>query len=444
MSYTSALLLEDAIDLRIQEKEALEAEDDLAIAKVRLAALDSKHKDYASAEDKVNLAKAALGNLRRTLRNFTNAAKKRYEDHIAKGPATNPLGAQGSGSGGAPVNVVKEMKIKEPTAFKGNMADYSRFYFEVTNVLRIRTSIDTDVKRIAYIGSLLSESALTWYQLWIASHSTQNVITASFKTFKDDFESAFKDPSEVSNNRRKLAQMRQESMDFNEYAIAFRNVCTKADFPIDSQIETFKATLSRQSLSSWHPSEMPETYEDTVKSIRMSLEIYKSIQASMSSSSPNRTPYKAAPQGPFTPQGRQPISSDPKKIGIFVSSPEAPTYQQRIKDGVCTRCGMSGHYAVKCQNYPLSAPPGVNREKSMKLFPRAFNHMEDSGQSSRDQKYSRGGSVKKHSGRRASSGVTQKIMKKRGKRERRTIVKIVTAIQPILNILWVYCETAIS
>ena len=382
MSTSSSLLLEDQIELRTLDRELIEAEDDLALAKTCLAATDAKSKDYNTIDAEVRALKTKVDNIRRDLRAHITASKQRYIDYL-KNPPKDPLvGTTVKSTAGSSKDVntqptaPKDMKIKDPSTFNGATSDYSRFVFEIQNVLRVRNRIDTDVKKITYVGSLLTDAGLTWYKLWIESHTTNNIITAPYASFCIDLATTFKDPLEVSNYRRELALLKQEGMEFNEYSIKFRNTCMKADLVLDSQVETFKNSLHRTTLVNWHPTTMPTTYDATVESIRTSVQIYKSIQ-SLSPMAHGKSPSKPPFQKSSNPSTRQPSTSDPTKVGIYVNNPETPTYKQRMKDGVCTRCGMANHKAKDCPNYPPSVPGAVNYQKSKQLFPDRYNNMDD-------------------------------------------------------------------
>ncbi|TPX29961.1 hypothetical protein SmJEL517_g06306 [Synchytrium microbalum] len=270
------------------------------------------------------------------------------------------------------------MKIKEPESFSGDMKDYTRWSFEVKNVISVRTSMSTDAKKVLYLGSLLTGAAHTWYRLWVDMHTVNHVTACSYAQFWTDMDATFKDPMEVSNYRKDVIESKQKNTEFNEYAIHFMNLCQKAGYNIDQQIEVFLRGLNYQTINNWHVAgARPTMFTEIVESIRQSIENFKLLQSvkgrqnvtPLSRPSSSRNPYIPGSQAPY-------VSSDPTKPGIFTSNPDTPTYKYRARKGWCTRCGMTDHKADKCSTYPSTASGKENYDKSVKLHGR-FNSTND-------------------------------------------------------------------
>ncbi len=392
------VLMEDALEITNAWDNLEEARRDYDAVLIEQKTVDpNDQKNAGPMAVKVLAAKKHREDNERTLRTAMNNAKKNYADWEAKDKdkqkkaALDPLSSktvtQGSlpSSSGTPVgtnpNVMlqpRDMKIKEPREFKGEQSDYPRWIFEIKNAINVKSSLDTDMKRITYVGTLMSDIALTWYQVWINKNVVNNVIIVTYAGFLQDLDTTFKDPNEVSNYRKMVMNARQKDMDFNAYAVHFMNLCQKAEYDLDTQLEVFKHGLNRQTLLAWHPTGgIPTTYNETIVSMRAGLEVYKNIQSLLP---PRQTPQpQRNPTASNKPSSSQKpyIPYDTTKPGVFTVKPETKTYVYRLKDGLCTRCGMANHKADKCPHYPVTVTSKDNHEKSMKLHGHRFNSMSD-------------------------------------------------------------------
>lgn len=397
---------EDAMEISSQWDQLEDARRAYDAVLLEQSKMDkSKQALITPMQERVDTARGIRDKLDKEIRAFYNAAKKRYKEEEAEERnrvITNPLSttttASGSGAVLNPQTIMqpREMKVKEPSSFNGDRKDYDRWLFEVKNILNVKPSINTDIKRITYAGTLLSGMAFTWYQVWITTHTQQGVMLGTWNDFLQSLDTTFKDPNEVSNYRRQVIEAKQGSMDFSAYAIHFLNLCQKANYNPDDHLETFKRSLTRQSLLSWHPTLIPTTYIETVNSIRTGIEVYKDIQSSLPprhdpAPSPSRQSAKSSTPNQSS-SSRNPGSSstsqqvyDTSKPGVFTSSPTTPTYRVREKKGLCTRCGMDNHKSDKCYIYPTSKSNTENYEKSVKLHGHRFNSVTGQGYSTPTQ-----------------------------------------------------------
>ena len=56
----------------------------------------------------------------------------------------------------------KEIEIKDPAVYKGDVKDYTRFVSAIKNIMSVRVRMDNHIKKIIYVGSLLEGTAATW------------------------------------------------------------------------------------------------------------------------------------------------------------------------------------------------------------------------------------------------------------------------------------------
>lgn len=363
-----AMLAEDIDELNMQKEEETEADEDLDQWKVYKTSLDPKtqKQEIVDADVEIKKHRTTIDTLRRNRRQFVRDAKDRYNQHmaalvaaatVAPPPTTNPPAP-------TPTNLVPEMKLKDPASFSGNPKDYARFIFEVNYVIRVREGINTDVKKISYLGSLLVGTAFTWYRMWCETNTTGGNITNTYNMFLGEFQVAFHDPMEVQSYIRAVRDARQGYKEYSEYAIEFMNLCLRAGLTFDSQLETFRDFLNFNTLNHWHPNTMPITFATLNESIRTSVAIHQSIVKSQQMSKTAST----YPNQRYGNASSKPSNTE-SRLGIYVTSPLTQTYKQRMNDGQCTRCGVKGHLAKDCSNYPILVTGTANFEKSKRLFP---------------------------------------------------------------------------
>ncbi|TPX39269.1 hypothetical protein SeLEV6574_g07341 [Synchytrium endobioticum] len=91
--------------------------------------------------------------------------------------------------------------------------------------------------------------ALTWYRLRQTNRQRQQGIPeteappeelarrqAEFSNFIDDLDEKFVDPKEVQKNREAILDLKQGSMDFDEYVIQYENMAAKAEQDLDNLV----------------------------------------------------------------------------------------------------------------------------------------------------------------------------------------------------------------
>lgn len=343
-------------------------------------------------ERAVKEAKAAVDNKKRDLRAHLNNSGPRYkawleeqENHARiaatvglqtppRQPRPNPAGEEQPMPAPPPV---KEMKIADPAKYNGGSTeDYTRFRFECQNIIKVRTSsLDTDEKKVAFIGSRMEGDALVWYEIW--SRDRDRDVEAglgarhTLATFLTTMDHIFKDPMEVQTARNTLASLRQGGKPFNSYQVAYLSTCIKAGLEPDTQLQPFLKSLNPKIVRDWHPQTFPTTYTSLVESLRISIEINNTLGQLMgsggsSSGSGGGSRGRAGPNIRSNPNARNyppdKLQYDGSKPGPFYSNTEKPGYIARERQGWCTRCGMSNHKDSACRIYPHSKTNKENYE----------------------------------------------------------------------------------
>ena len=154
MSSQTGLLMADQMELRMKEQEGLEAEEELRDAKAARKLVDQKDATAVGAADaKILFASTTVNNFRRDIRAAIKTATQNYIDHMNQQKAAPaPIVQATPIIQPAPQPVAPEVTIVDPSKFKGDVKDYSRFIFEVKNVISVRTRMDTDKNESYTLG----------------------------------------------------------------------------------------------------------------------------------------------------------------------------------------------------------------------------------------------------------------------------------------------------
>lgn len=374
----SDLLYEDALELAILERQLRRAyyeEEQIQAAKPRETGgtVDASHEARArTAYQAVQALEAKIMEQNKVARerlvNFRTLSESKRPAGVTD-PITHPFTVTTREINPDPTP--KSIKVKDPSPFSGLISDYRRFIFACKNVIAMRKDLDTDEKKIRYIGTLLEGMSFIWYenyidQLVFAAEQDQHPILYNYDAFLDDFQFNYKDPMEMQTNRSLVINARQEKMSFNDYAVYFKSLCQKAYLDVDQQVNVFLKSLNDHTKAVWKPHKVPITYNDAVKSIQEDLQVYSLLHSTTTKSTP-RPPYTSKGESSnskssSSPSGK-PFISNPNLPGVFAAKPDGATYMYRVNAGLCARCGMKAHKTDHCTTYPKSVSNADNFQK---------------------------------------------------------------------------------
>ncbi|TPX50864.1 hypothetical protein SeLEV6574_g00639 [Synchytrium endobioticum] len=366
------------VDLRRDEIRLLshEMSEVLGRPATTPAAITDKQSEY----DKLKLQ---YNNATRDLRAFYRDAENRYTTWVAANPPPvtgAPAAVTSASTSALPTpSTLVDMKIADPDKFKGGFKDYNRWLFECQNVIAVRSRIDSDDKKIRYIGSRMERAALQWYESYQSqrtewwsinspSSTEQQRRAAEFHHFLASLGLTFKDPLQIVNYRSDVKKARQGAMVFDDYVIHFLDMVQRARLDKENQIEVFLESLQPSVLEVWKPVNFPDTFDTTVSSIRMALRkdarIRDTVASSrrMESGAGIRSKSAMARSTASETKTTTSLWRDSTRAGPFTVNPSKPIHALRISKGWCTRCGMSNHQSDRCTVYPASKTNAENFE----------------------------------------------------------------------------------
>ncbi|TPX38511.1 hypothetical protein SeLEV6574_g07760, partial [Synchytrium endobioticum] len=111
----------------------------------------------------------------------------------------------------------RDVLLPDPSKFKGDMASFETWKAQVLNVMEGRTCYTTDVLKIIYVGSLMEDAALAWFQLRQNQRTLDRAISDveassnellvrqnEYRYFLSDMVTKFSDPLRVQKSRKAL------------------------------------------------------------------------------------------------------------------------------------------------------------------------------------------------------------------------------------------------
>jgi hypothetical protein len=304
-------------------------------------------------------------------------------------------------------------KYRAPDSYDGNIKDYDTFVTRVKNAFKLDTTLDTDPKRIYWLATYLTGSALKWHTAVadaagrnppVAYTPTAQLILSDLAVFFQVF-AQFRDPDPIGAAERKLASLRQTASAV-DYANEFRTVIFNLELSEYSQVKNFYDGLKSDVKDIIAREGRPTTLEDIVQqAVRIDNNLYqreleKRTAARVPSNANNnharhdqnhqfarpRLPItypNQPPQGPFRapaypPPVRNPLPAPRNSFpatpptAFANSQPSRPRSvpaavpmeidsfgryrvtqaekNKRMANGECLRCGIKGHIAADHNN----------------------------------------------------------------------------------------------
>ena len=131
----------------------------------------------------------------------------------------------------------RDTKLAHPEKFTGKPKDYKRFVNAVNNIFEVNPhQFMSDRAKTGYIGSLLTGTALDWYQILVENQSDT---LRDLKKFMKLFESKFYDKNFVVKQRDMLAHIKQGNRNILTYTTEFENTLMRCGYSDDTVISDF-------------------------------------------------------------------------------------------------------------------------------------------------------------------------------------------------------------
>ena len=139
------------------------------------------------------------------------------------GPPANPAGPQ-------IVNIMKDLRIPDPSPFSGHSDELDPFLLECEQCFRIQPDIfNMADKKVFYVLSLFKgKLARIWKEQFLKSREGQNLIATDWAAFRKALKDSFTEEGRTQDAQKELQEIRQGKMDVDELNTKFRLLLQRA------------------------------------------------------------------------------------------------------------------------------------------------------------------------------------------------------------------------
>jgi Retrotransposon gag protein len=274
-----------------------------------------------------------------------------------------------SNSSNVTVNNLEPRHVSLPEKFNGDRKKFRGFINQIKLLFIINKSrYNSDSLKIATVGTLLTDKALTWYNPMVEKPERYKRELASWETFLALMFSTFGEVDQMRVAANKMRRLTQGSQSASSYAADFRQLAADLDYNESTLIFQFQSGLNNDIkdmlLHFDHPSDLSSCVDMAIRCDNRLYERRQDRREQIPQFNP-RTIHRqfAGPQnGLFPHQARQGVSPMPTPE-VPKQTPNAdymdidglqrgPLSQQerdfRVQNGLCLVCGVKGHYKNQC------------------------------------------------------------------------------------------------
>lgn len=248
-----------------------------------------------------------------------------------------------------------EIKLPLPDKFDGKISKYRNFMASISNLFFLQPNrFHNDVIKTRFIGSLLSEHALTWFRTLSEKDSP---LLDNYEMFLTDFKLNFGDSQIQHNAQTQLRKLKQGKTSTLIYATQFRRLAMDAEFDEiakkalfrDGLKDTVKDTLATVTIT-------PETFEEFVQfCIKIDNRLFEREQEKMhriSTRDRYNQPTTSFHPGPVPMEIGTSLVKETKKFSKLTEEEKT----RRKINNLCLYCGQPNHDVLSCPLKKSSRP----------------------------------------------------------------------------------------
>lgn len=263
--------------------------------------------------------------------------------------------------------LAKKLQPPEPTTihfptpdrFNGNQKKYRDFHAAVENYFELKsTCFRDDRMKTGFVGSLLTDHALTWYRRLTEQNSE---CLRDYSKFSKEMEIHFGNPFVQSTAQRELLTLRQKGSAV-AYSADFQRISLDSGHNDVTLMALYKKGLKKEIQNAITINARDfETLDSLVEyAIRVDNDFYEQRMESTlrpesrklptinwSLPSPQRTPRTSTTSSTGSPH-LAPMDLDSVSTTHRKLTPEQKAF--RYKNNLCLYCGKPGHRALACPN----------------------------------------------------------------------------------------------
>ena len=267
------------------------------------------------------------------------------------------------------VNHPEPRHVALPEKFNGDRKKFRGFINQIKLLFIINESrYLKDALKIATVGTLLTDKALTWYNPMIERPERFKSELASWESFLAIMVSTFGEVDQMRVAANKMRRLTQGSQSASSYAADFRQLAADLDYNESTLILQFQSGLSNEIkdmlLHFDHPSDLASCVDMAIRCDNRLYERRQDRREQIPHFSPRTVPRQfVARQDEASPrQARQGVAPMPAPVAPMQSPnsdymdidglQRGPLSQQerefRFQNGLCIVCGVKGHFKSQC------------------------------------------------------------------------------------------------
>ena len=239
---------------------------------------------------------------------------------------------------------LREPKVSLPAKFSGIRKDFRGFINQLELVFQLQpTRYVSDNTKIATLGTLLSDQALSWYVPFIEKPELYREQLNSWPAFKSGMAKTFGEIDQTTVSANKLRKLTQGTGMASHYAANFRQLATDLDWNESALINQFRFGLSDAVKDMLVHYDYPTKLNDFVElAIRIDNRLYEHRMERRNGPVHNAQNSGMAP----VPTVRNPEAMD---VDTLRRGPlTAAEREHRYRNGLCIVCGKPGHLKANC------------------------------------------------------------------------------------------------
>ena len=242
-----------------------------------------------------------------------------------------------------------EPRVSLPDKYSGIRGQFRGFINQLELVFQLQPlRYSSDGSRIATLGTLLTDKALSWYVPFLEKPELYQEELSSWPLFKSKMAKTFGEIDQVTVSANKLRKLAQGTGMVSHYAADFRQLATDLDWNEAALINQYRFNLSDSVKDMLIHHDYPTNLNDFIDlTIKIDNRLY---EHRVDRRRLNRVGFDApapAPR-PFIP-APTPRASDAMDVDSLRRGPLTPAERDhRFKNGLCIVCGKSGHMKANC------------------------------------------------------------------------------------------------
>ena len=256
-------------------------------------------------------------------------------------------------------NLGKAQDIGAPDPFSGNRGEYQTFKAQLSSKLAGDAhKFRSEQHRLQYMANLLRGNA---YKMVLPYIQRDRIDLATTDELWEVLDGAYEDPDRKGTAKRELENLKQANREFSVYFADFQRLMAELRWDDDARKTALYRGLSEEMkdlLLSYSPPEEWNQYTHLLQELDSKIRARsaeKKRKGPTSITRPNPAPAPQPNPAPVIPVSQRTTANPewhgPAPMDLSAGHREAERqrqYAERRAAGLCTSCGLPGHFRAEC------------------------------------------------------------------------------------------------